>query len=120
MKLTLWTLASDTDAGTYSNVFLSEKELHAHLLDIMPKQGEEESDAQLDALLASGDVDEAWSYWQEHLKGNYLDTYNIETHTLEIPADVTIEVRGGVAEVTACTSGINVEIIDHDNETSSI
>jgi hypothetical protein len=28
---------------------------------------------------------------------------------------VTIEVRGGVAEVTQCAQGINVEIIDHDN-----
>lgn len=29
---------------------------------------------------------------------------------------VTIEVLGGVAEVTSCDEGVEVTIIDHDNE----
>lgn len=33
-----------------------------------------------------------------------------------LPLKVVVEVRGGVAEVTTCPTGVEVEIIDHDNE----
>lgn len=32
------------------------------------------------------------------------------------PRKVIVEVYGGVAEVTYCPPGVEVEIIDHDNE----
>ena len=43
-------------------------------------------------------------------------TPKIITHNLD--QTVTIEVSGGVAEATFCSDGIEVEIIDHDNEGS--
>lgn len=33
-----------------------------------------------------------------------------------LPLKVVVEVRGGVAEVTTCPTGVEVEIVDHDNE----
>lgn len=36
------------------------------------------------------------------------------------PLRVLIEVRGGVAEVTTCPAGVEVEIVDHDNERTGI
>jgi hypothetical protein len=32
------------------------------------------------------------------------------------PTKVTVEVTGGVAAVTSCPAGVQVEIIDHDNQ----
>jgi hypothetical protein len=40
----------------------------------------------------------------------------IVARTVPNGAKVTVEVSGGVAEVTNCPPGIDVEIIDHDNE----
>ena len=39
-----------------------------------------------------------------------------DTIRLDAVAQVKVEVTGGVAEVTQCTAGVNVTIIDHDNE----
>jgi hypothetical protein len=57
-----------------------------------------------------GEDDEAWRW--------YFDGQEMVTQPGSLiyePAKVVVEVRGGVAEVTDCPHGIEVEIIDHDN-----
>lgn len=39
-----------------------------------------------------------------------------ETIHLDAGVKVKIEVTGGVAEVTQCPPGVEVEIVDHDNQ----
>jgi hypothetical protein len=56
-----------------------------------------------------GDDDETWRWYfdgQEMITQSGTVTYEL--------AKVVVEMRGGVAEVTECPPGIDVEIIDHD------
>ena len=57
-----------------------------------------------------GQDDESWRW--------YFDGQEMITQPGNIvyeDSKVIVEVRGGVAEVTQCPAGIEVEIIDHDN-----
>ncbi len=50
-------------------------------------------------------------------KCNWNNSQHFPDETVvEIKEPVIIEVQGGVAEVTQCPEGVEVEIIDHDNE----
>ncbi len=61
-------------------------------------------------IAMQGQDDERWRWYFD---GEELITQDGDTHYED--ATVIVEVRGGVAEVTACPPGIQVEIIDHDN-----
>lgn len=39
-----------------------------------------------------------------------------DARTMDPPVQVLIEVQGGVAECTVCPPGVEVKIVDHDNE----
>jgi len=47
------------------------------------------------------------------------DVYYADIHVVpftdEPPQKVVIEVYGGIADVTSCPPGVDIEIIDHDN-----
>lgn len=55
--------------------------------------------------------------WQKQIHGDLLDAFVCLAAVAheERAASVTVEVRGGCAEVTSCPPNITVEIIDHDN-----
>lgn len=89
MKLTLYSLATDTRDGTTSEVFATKALLDQRLKEIIEEHIAESGDdsntvRQLREYLAAGEIDEAWEFYEEHYRDAF-DTYSIETHDIELP-----------------------------------
>jgi len=91
MKTTIYTLTSNTiEAGLECQVFTSEHELKRAQVVIMKPSEEDDSEFAEDilAMLKDDEIEEAWEYWEENVK-NEKDTYNIDSHEVEVQVPVT-------------------------------
>ncbi|MDT8068181.1 MAG: hypothetical protein ROO76_08440 [Terriglobia bacterium] len=81
MKITVWTVTSDTDGGLSTSVHATQKDAYIEAKGRFCNSTEQE--AVFNNHIAAGTFDELASYLVSELEGS-LDSFNIEDHTLEI------------------------------------
>lgn len=117
IKVKVWMLNEDTDEnGTSGEIYGTEAGLLARLSSIMRASDPSERIIQ---KIDGGQIWEAWEEWYDSPDRPYMDTYDLDEHefNVNIPvAEVFIDCRGGVAYLRDDVPGVQVEIIDHDNE----
>lgn len=99
MKLTLHHAAVDGKCGTESHLFPTQAALQAWLRSIIEDalehtSADEEHTTAIRQHLAAGEIDDAWSIFEEHLK-DPLETYALDQTGIEIP---TLLAASGAAE----------------------
>ena len=85
-RVSVWTLASDTDSGTDCRVFGAEADWFTFFRDIIEstiRNIETPKAAEIRSLLAVHDVGLAYELWQSSYKPE-LDTYNWDSQEIEI------------------------------------
>lgn len=88
LRITIWTLAWDTDAGTDCRVFSSEAAWSAFFRGVIESTIHNVHTEQADAIrqaLRRQDMGFAYELWQRSYKPE-LDTYNWNEQTVEISA----------------------------------
>jgi hypothetical protein len=87
-KITVFTLASDTDYGTQANVFATKREAYLALIDHPSLKLEPEEKAELLRALegdyAERDDEETDFYAILDRFKSAMDTFSVDKHTLEI------------------------------------
>ncbi|MDT8068546.1 MAG: hypothetical protein ROO76_10325 [Terriglobia bacterium] len=81
MKITVWTVTSDTDSGLSTSVHATQKDAYIETKGRLCNSTEEE--AVFDKHIGAGNFDELASYLQSEIEGS-LDSFNVEEHTLEV------------------------------------
>jgi hypothetical protein len=79
----VWTLAWDTDEGTGCSVHLTEREANLALIEKLTDEHTDDRDRCMGMLDAEDE--NLWDWMNDNLF-DMLDTYSIESHTIEIPA----------------------------------
>ena len=86
MKISVWTVTSDTDSGLSTSVHATQKDAYIETKGRFCNSTEEE--AVFDKHIAAGTFDELASYLQSEIEGS-MDSFNVEKHDLEIPDEVS-------------------------------
>ena len=81
MKISVWTVTSDTDGGLNTSVHATQKDAYIETKGRFCNSTEEE--AVFDKHIAAGTFDELASYLQNEIEGS-MDSFNVEEHTLEV------------------------------------
>jgi hypothetical protein len=91
MKMKIWTVAADDDAGTRATVHLSQRAAYEQWLE-WQFSGELDDEEKKDAKAAAAfiereDYDGLWNWKGGREFGEPFDTYAIEEHEIELPTD---------------------------------
>jgi len=98
MKITICTVASDTDMGTESHVFASEAEAIQWLWDEIVEDRVCDEDRERDQ--AQWDNGEMYEVIQRY--SDYLDTYSHETHEIDVPDHLAFDRLLAIADDDEC------------------
>lgn len=79
MKIKLWTLAWDTDAGTGASIHQSEHDANAAAVRRAATDDKELKDGE-----ARVDATDFWEWFNDNLRGS-IDSYNVDAHEIDIP-----------------------------------
>jgi hypothetical protein len=94
MKITVYTLACDTDSGgTSTAAFATETDLKRALKDIIQTDIEADGTKKAEevrTLLSTEDIDAAWEFWEDHIRPAE-DTYSVGEHEIDIPDNLLPE-----------------------------
>lgn len=112
----IWTLASDDEGGTTSSVHMTERAAYLALIqENLPEEAREEALKELD--LDGQEGHDFWEWFNDNKKDS-LDTYNIDSHEIDVPAQpklrVVVRVEGGTAEFLENPDGVDTVLIDYD------
>ena len=87
MRATIYTISSNTrENGVACEVFTTDRELKRAQADIIRPGSEDDSEDanEIRSLLDENEIEEAWDYWEDNVR-DPQDTYNIESHEVDVP-----------------------------------
>ena len=91
MKVRIWTVAADDDDGTRATVHLTQKEAYEQWLEWqfcgeLDEEGKREMGAAA-TFIGREDYAGLWEWKGDREFGEPFDTYAIEEHQIEVPAE---------------------------------